>query len=616
MTWRVGIDRDLPIREGTWDADAAKRGVFERARNGDGEIIQARAKRAFLIYDDDSEQSKIEAGYKLPVAGYENGRLTVVGNALRNALARLDQVEDVPQDTLDRARSTAEILLAKLNERQGNDAASWTLDELFGFVERRTDRIVEKNGQFCATSADGTKNLGCYDTEDQARERLRQVEAAVAAKGDSKQWVSRCDFLGAIRYVPDGDEGAKIELELEPSEFAARLTPEGYLKIEGAISGTGVYEYSDGEQSWGELRTADEVFNPDSLKSFQMVPVTDDHPSAMVNADNIGQLQRGHLGSNVRKAQDGLHVLADMLITDPSLIKKIKEGKTQLSNGYEAIVVADAGVSEDGTPYSYRQTEIRGNHTAVVDQARGGPTCRLLFDAVGIPPEDKDMKVKIKDGKIMIGETEHEVPDEVAAAFEAMRNKVEEQGAELSKLAAEGDNKDEMLMEEEVKSQDSVDILKLFGVQKADDPKTQVAQLLQTMQGKIDALEASLKTEREKSVSQIDARVQLVTKAREILGADTKTDGVSDIALMKAVVGSVMPALKSKVDASKSTDYVRACYDAALEHKATKADSSEQLMELSFTAARGDNKEPDLDALYQQHCDSRRNRVEPQKEAN
>lgn len=513
--------------------------------------------------------------------------------------------------------------------------------------DARADRIVQREGKWCAVSEDGTKTLGCYDTEEAARERLRQVEAAVAAShppdqgsrispdartgadgttfpppteekknhADGKQWVSRCDFLGPIRYVEKGDDdGPEIEIELKPNEFAAYMTPEGYLRIEGAISGTGVYEYSDGETTWGELRTADEVFQPDSLKSFAMVPITDDHPAEMVNADNIGAVQRGHLGSNVRKSEDGLHVIADMLITDKKLIDKIKAGKTQLSNGYEAVVVEDSGVSDDGTPYSYRQTEIRGNHTAVVDQARGGPTCRLLFDAVGIPPKDKDMKVTIKDGKIMIGETEHEVPDEVAAAFEAMRNKVEEQGAELSKLAAEGDSEDEMLMEEEVKSEDSVDVLKLFGVKKADDPKTQVAQLLQGMQGKIDALEATLKDERTKSTAQIDARVSLVTKAREILGADTKTDGVADITLMKAVVGKVMPALKGKVDSSKSTDYVRACYDAALEHAATKADSSEQLMELSFVASRGDNKEPDLDALYQQHCDSRRNRVE--KEAN
>lgn len=424
------------------------------------------------------------------------------------------------------------------------------------------------------------------------------------------QWVSRCDRLGPIRYVEVTDE-AEVEIEMSPGEFVARLTPEGYLRLSGNISGLGVYEYEDGEGNrWGELRTAEHVFADAALESFSMVPVTDDHPARMVDAENIRDLQRGHLGSDVRP--EGSHVVADMLITDPSLIEKIKSGKTELSCGYEAVVLDESGTTDEGVPYQAVQTQITGNHVAVVDQARGGPTCRLLFDAVGVPsqtPENTNMKVKkTKDGKLMLGEREFEVPDEVAAAFEAMKNKVEEQGAKLSELSAEGDAKDED-MEESEDASDNKDMEKDADEEKMESKDS--AKLLAKMQAKIDVLEGQLA----QSSTKIDARVNLVANAREILGADTKTDGVGDLALKKAVVASVMPALKPKVDASKSADYVDAMYEAALEQHRSRIDHTEELMALTHQAAqRGDAGDVDLDALVKNYQDGLRTRVE--REAN
>ena len=98
-----------------------------------------------------------------------------------------------------------------------------------------------------------------------------------------------------------------------------------------------------------------------------------------MDATNIAEHQRGHLVGAPERA--GEHVIADLLITNPELIAKIRDGKMQLSNGYEARVVRRAGVTADGEAYDAVQEFNRGNHTAIVDAARGGPTCRLLFDA-------------------------------------------------------------------------------------------------------------------------------------------------------------------------------------------------------------------------------------------
>lgn len=50
----------------------------------------------------------------------------------------------------------------------------------------RMDKLAKRGGKWVALSADGTKELGTYDTEAEARERLRQVEAAKAAKDDAR----------------------------------------------------------------------------------------------------------------------------------------------------------------------------------------------------------------------------------------------------------------------------------------------------------------------------------------------------------------------------------------------------------------------------------------------
>ena len=47
-----------------------------------------------------------------------------------------------------------------------------------------TYKIVKRGSKWCAVSEDGTRTMGCYSSRAGAAERLRQVEAAKAAKKD------------------------------------------------------------------------------------------------------------------------------------------------------------------------------------------------------------------------------------------------------------------------------------------------------------------------------------------------------------------------------------------------------------------------------------------------
>jgi hypothetical protein len=75
--------------------------------------------------------------------------------------------------------------------------------------------------------------------------------------------------------------------------------------------------------------------------------------------------------------RDGDHLAFDLMLTDATAIAKVEAGKRELSNGYEAGIEFGSFKAADGTECQARQTSIRGNHIALVDAGRAGPSCRI-----------------------------------------------------------------------------------------------------------------------------------------------------------------------------------------------------------------------------------------------
>ena len=157
------------------------------------------------------------------------------------------------------------------------------------------------------------------------------------------------------------------------SENISRREPEGYLLcLNVPVARTGTQEYLKDElglPGGGEpvsvYRPEEEVFSPETMASFEGMPVTNDHPPEGVDVSNIRALQKGHT-HNVRRGTGGEAdlLLADLIITDPKLIGLILDGKREISCGYTYELC-----EEDGR---YIQRKIRGNHVAVVDAGRAG----------------------------------------------------------------------------------------------------------------------------------------------------------------------------------------------------------------------------------------------------
>lgn len=156
-------------------------------------------------------------------------------------------------------------------------------------------------------------------------------------------------------------------------------TPEGFLVCYAVpIGRTGEMVYGKGEIPLepgpdGRIlvtREASELFHPDTLSSFEGKAFTLNHPSDFVDPSNWSDLAKGVL-QNVRKGEldeEGFEsLIADVLVTDKKAIQMIKIGVREVSCGYEAIY-EQTGI---GTG---RQTQIRGNHLALVDEGRAGPS--------------------------------------------------------------------------------------------------------------------------------------------------------------------------------------------------------------------------------------------------
>lgn len=195
-------------------------------------------------------------------------------------------------------------------------------------------------------------------------------------------------------------------------------TPEGFLICQDVpISRTGYQEYLaseimenpvNGHKIIPVFRPATEVFDIRSLASFEGKPVTNEHPDEDVTPDNYTRYACGHV-QNVHpgEGEDSNKVLADLYITDPSLINSILSGKREISCGYYAEEKRDASGK-------LCQTKIRGNHVAVVNSGRAGSKVRIrdkravydysedeLFeDACGYEDEDEildDDEVYVED---------------------------------------------------------------------------------------------------------------------------------------------------------------------------------------------------------------------------
>lgn len=306
-------------------------------------------------------------------------------------------------------------------------------------------------------------------------------------------------------------------------DAAPRRSPEGYLAVRARAARSGVYDYLGREvdpsgakfksdQVVKVYRPESEVFSDASVRSFLMKPVTDDHPSVAVTSDNHSKFSKGVISKAMR---DGDHLAFDLVFWDAETIRKIEAGKRELSNGYGVDLDFTSGTTPDGKAYDAIQRNIVGNHVAVVDAGRAGPSCAIgMCDA--IPAEEINRFLVNKDTKrmktILIDGNSVEVSDAAEIAIKNLVTKLSDAETKLKGAEKKADEDEE--------------------AKKAKDAA------IATKDKEIADLKASL--EAAQSPAALDAAIKdreaVVVKAKAIMGDKFATDGKSTAEIRKAVV--------------------------------------------------------------------------------
>jgi len=318
--------------------------------------------------------------------------------------------------------------------------------------------------------------------------------------------------------------------ELNLDDLKLKETPEGYLEGFAIATRVGVFSYQRADGSiQKEYRPAEEVFNEDSMNSFKMVPITDNHPSVMVTAENAKELSVGFTGQEIKRI-DGKFMAPYVKITEKKAVDAAKQGlKKGLSWGYKVNLVKQDGVF-NGERYDYVQTNIRGNHLAIVNQGRAGDQARLRLDAEdAICVFNNNFKENLNMKKIRLDGKEFEVSEEVASRLDSL----------------ETDNSS------------------------LKDTNRGLTAKADALEGERDGLKVKLEAELKKDHSaeiaeKVKGRIALISKAAEFLKKDEDISGLSDRDVQIKAITAIQP--ESKFD-GKSDEYVAARFDSICEFK-------------------------------------------------
>ncbi|TGD96467.1 DUF2213 domain-containing protein [Methylobacterium nonmethylotrophicum] len=178
-------------------------------------------------------------------------------------------------------------------------------------------------------------------------------------------------------------------------------------------------------------RDPDEIFRPESLRSFGHKPVTLDHPPEAVTPRTWRGVARGHVGDEV--VRDGAFVRIPMLLADSAAIAAVQAGRREVSVGYACDLDWTPGTTPDGEPYDARQTRVVVDHVAIVAQGRAGPECRIGDADLARRLADAEARAQAAETRAQAAETALAQRDGEVAA---LRARVPNEAA-LDALAAE-----------------------------------------------------------------------------------------------------------------------------------------------------------------------------------
>lgn len=373
-------------------------------------------------------------------------------------------------------------------------------------------------------------------------------------------------------------------------------TPEGFLICHDVkIARTGTQNYLareiglDGmpERVLQVTRSAEDVFDPAAIASFEGKDVTNTHPSEMIVQENQSAYSKGH-AENVRRVGD--YLVADLYLKDPTLISEVKNGAMRdVSCGYYCQYEADGA--------GYRQTHIRGNHIAIVPRGRAGRDVAIKDSAAELPAEKGKVKHMSKSKNLLslFGlAAKNAAPEELdsmvetaAAALDAAPA-VPAQDAEPAKNAAPAYNQNTAVLDALNNLSGKLDQLIAANAKKAEDKEPEnLDKVIAEMSGE--------KSDKKKEEGEDESGSTTVSADDECAKPTANDSGLALLKAMRPIINSIQDKAtrdalsKTLIEQVKGTSSVNAIAAAAQDSAAAAAIASgknryEQLCHASQTA--------------------------------
>lgn len=343
-------------------------------------------------------------------------------------------------------------------------------------------------------------------------------------------------------------------------------TDEGFLICRNVpIARTGDQQYLaselglDGDKVVTVHRPEEEVFSEATIASFEGKPVTDNHPSELLDSSNVTIHSKGH-AQNIRRGAGEWndYLVGDLFVQDERLIEEVRNGKREVSCGYSVDYV-DNG---DGT---FTQRNIRGNHIAIVEEGRAGHKAAIM-DSINKAKADeqpeRNTKAMSKNafwstlfGHAAEGKSAEEITKMVQDTADALNESTEEKDKENTsdKCGTKDEDYSKKLFESIDALNKRIDALeaRFPKVEEKDsDPIEEALKAMENEEDKTDDQGA------DKNSTDVDAEEAVTVPAENM-------DACKDF-MDAATIKAILTAVKPSIAGIKNADERKAVTDALL----------------------------------------------------
>lgn len=356
----------------------------------------------------------------------------------------------------------------------------------------------------------------------------------------------------SLEQTPEFSKGLKAVIQSFVDTFDRKeMDINGWPEFkDNPISKAGIFEYYgrnidaslEPDKLYRVLRAPEELSRPETIESFKLVPWIDEH--VMLGPDGSGMEApenkgiEGVIGENVYYDASSGYLRANIKVFSNNMQELHQAGKRELSAGYRCKYKKIAGVW-NGQPYDVIQTDIRGNHLALVKQGRMGPDVAVLdhlfqftFDAREAPMAmDPEMKKEMD-----------ALTKAVADGIKAMDAKLDEGMKAIDKRAKDAEEK----MDKECKDRAAKDADedKKEEEKKAEDKKAMDASIKAGMDAAFAPLKDTIATltgmaSKQTAAQDAAAKTSLMSKLSDFGYAIDGADKLELPALRKAAAAKI-----------------------------------------------------------------------------